>query len=292
MKIYAQGAKSISSDTLVIGPWKPVEPDFGIPVNDTIPPRVEVLWGQDFPEGYFCPNKKSGCVQTATAMAMAYLEYPNSIPLTYNKRDKETEFLNWKRLKLHKRSIFDEDESCVCTLSKEEHFAIGRLCRQIAEINLAEFIVADKPEDNATSVNGNKHMLAINKYLSYKVKYTHDNGIGGLSLYEELFAGNRIALLGGAEKIAKNKYEGHVWLCDGGRRRGIYNVKGKLINGESAYYVGDIYLHYNWGWCGRSNGYFSSNIFDSNRAYEYDGYGKSYPGGDFSLKQWCVVFEK
>ena len=74
-----------------------------------------------------------GCVQTATAQVMSYLEKPTSITLTYPNRDKNVETIDWSKLKQHKKSSFNCWD---CPLTNEEHLVLARLCRQIGFLEL------------------------------------------------------------------------------------------------------------------------------------------------------------
>ena len=55
--------------------------------------------------------------------------------------------------------------------------------------------------------------------------------------------------------VVDNKSGGHAWVADGYEvRRTIFNVPG--------YYLSPVtYVHFNWGWGGRYNGYFSGSIY-------------------------------
>lgn len=63
-------------------------------VHEDYPVKVNVKWGQSYPEGYFCPNKIAGCVQTAMAQIMSYLKLPTSISLTYPDHDADVQALD------------------------------------------------------------------------------------------------------------------------------------------------------------------------------------------------------
>lgn len=219
------------------------------------PPLLEVEWGQDYPEGIFCPNKKSGCVQTAIAQIMSYFEYPTSINLTYPQRDKTTQELNWKELKKHKKSIAllndESDEFSIgwhyqsCTATEESHKALGRLCRELGHRNNAMYYpgggtgaTAEAALQTLTNILTNRTVAAIStSYYNF------------LNYYNTYKA---IAIMFGTD----SSIGGHAWVCDGGH---YYKaVRPYHINGD----LEESYLHFNWGLCGDFNGYFLQGTFD------------------------------
>ena len=114
-------------------------------VHEDYPVKVNVKWGQRYPEGYFCPNKISGCVQTAMAQIMSYLKLPTSISLTYPERDMDLQVLDWDAITLHKQSIngfiINEESNHLasCEASLESHMALARLCRELGHRNSATY---------------------------------------------------------------------------------------------------------------------------------------------------------
>lgn len=79
----------------------------------------------------------------------------------------------------------------------------------------------------------------------------------------ELNKGNRIIYMRGNGRyyhvgLVFRKYiAGHAWVVDGYIR---------TLNGYDTNY----YLHCNWGWGGNKNGYYLSNVFDTDAGPEYD----------------------
>lgn len=260
-------------------------------VNDSIPPRIEVKWNQHYPEGYFFDNKVSGCVQTATAQIMSYLEKPTSITLTYPGRDKNTQTIDWARLKQHKKSGYGI--SMDCYLSHDEHLVLARLCRQIGYLNGAASVYVK--DDSGNIIGSETGVTAGNITKAFKVLLPNNIvtslSFDGLKLYESL-GGKRIAMIAGSE-VKNNEITsaGHVWVCDGGRRIGYFNTF-TLIDGTKEYFSGDIYLHYDWGKGGMDNGYFLSTIFNPSKGKEYDNPGDGYNEETYDLLRWHIILKK
>lgn len=57
---------------------------------------------------------------------------------------------------------------------------------------------------------------------------------------------------------------GHAWIMDGFKH---YGTRRYTLNGTEAT---ETYFHYNWGWNGDSNGYFLSDVFDTDNAMMFD----------------------
>lgn len=272
------------------GIYDPKPIDKIIYVNDSIPPRLEVKWNQYYPEGYFFDNDKSGCVQTATAQIMSYLEKPTSITLTYPDRDKTTQTIDWSRLKQHKKSSF----YCYdCPLSNDEHLVLARVCRQIGFLNNSYYT-----DQNGNEIPGGPEVIRSNVFKAFEALLPNNiviksfYGIQGLTLYEYLIGVNRIAMLGGYYKEKdKETYAGHAWVCDGGRRVGYYDTF-TLIGGEKEHFSGNVYLHYNWGWGGTDNGYFLHNVFTPSKGSEYDNQTEGYNTYSYYNLQWHIILRK
>ncbi len=150
-KNYASTKVSIGGGGITIDPSRPIE------TIQNIPPRVWSSWGQRYPEGIYCPNGIAGCVQTAMAQMMTYLEKPKTMTYTYPERDINSETLNWSEINNHVTSLnvssytnnpAIEAHLASCGASETVHKTIGRLCRQLGYLNSANY----KPTSTGTSV--------------------------------------------------------------------------------------------------------------------------------------------
>ena len=276
-KRYASKPK----DSLYI-PTKPIV--LGRHVCDSIRPRVEVAWNQYYPEGYFFENGVCGCVQTATAQVMSYLEKPTSISLTYPDRDKNNETIDWSRLKLHKKSSY---YCWDCPLSNEEHLVLARLCRQIGYLNHSYTGYSDEldkdgnPISIGTGVNGSNVFNAFETLLPNNI-VSKGYSIEGLDLYDSLFRNNGVAMVGGP---------GHAWVCDGGRRDIWYDTF-TLVDGTVEHISGYVYLHFKWGWGGQDNGYFLSDLINPAKGKEYDEPSTHHIDHDYGHLNMYIIVKK
>ena len=235
-------------------------------VNTTLWPRIKVKWGQDNPEGMYCPNKVSGCVPTAIAMALSYYEHPQFLYLTYPNCMIDMLKLDWVNIKNH--IINHNYVSYIgknCMASESAHDKIARLCRQIGE--KAD---TDYSKSGVSSTLKRKIRGTLSFFLPARISEWSDYNSD--SLYEAVHARNGIALMDGRLVGAES---GHCWICDGYiyrqcRIRYYTSSDGIFWNLENTDYVSDLYFHYNWGHNGRNNGYFKDKIFRQSGTTLYD----------------------
>ncbi len=262
--------KPIISDSLYLDPSRPIT------LRSFIIDRINVEWGQYFPEGIYFPNGKCGCVQTAIVQAMSYLGTPTQLTLTYPGKNKTNVYLNWKELNNHKRSANTQVEwnnmQNQCTVSAEAHNNLARLCRELGYRNGAIFDPEGTGTPTENAISTLKQILSPDKVteLKYLDNYT--------SFYSELKSVNGIALLEGFDYKTLGHWVGHVWICDGGEQT---TTRRKLIRYDGSIEIVETsteYFHFNWGWCGKDNGYFYAGVFDntkptkegSNSRYNFD----------------------
>lgn len=236
-------------------------------------PYVTVRWGQNRPEGEFCPNRIAGCANTALAQIMSYFQYPQSINLTYPNADKTIQQLNWTAMKAHQTG--HTLNNCAVTDSAT-HGSIGRLCRQLGHMNNSNY-------NQDMTITSQSDLLACVNTLGYQTNTAWSN-------YNE----NAIrTLLNNCKPIIifgkKPNYTiGHFWVIDGYDTvtYQIYTYAHPV--GSLIWWVDSIgesfteYLyHYNWGWYGLNNGYFNANVFDVS-AVQYPDTNNNYATGTYS----------
>lgn len=242
-------------------------------VHENYPVKVNVKWGQRYPEGYFCPNKISGCVQTAMAQIMSYLKLPTSISLTYPERDVDVQFLDWEDMTKHTQSVNTTAVSLInshnssCAATEASHMAIARLCRELGYRNNAAYY------ENATGAFDYKALQTFRQLVTEKEisNFTY-LGTDYSTLFDAIKTG--IGYISGST----NGAGGHAWVIDGGLRTGkivTYSGPGTIgIDGKEHPYSVDYttyYYHFNWGWNGTDNGYFVMGVFDTSKGTESPG---------------------
>jgi len=253
-------------------------------VCDSILPRLEVAWNQYYPEGYFYDNSMCGCVQTATAQVMSYLEKPTSITLTYPNRDKNVETIDWSKLKQHKKSSFNCWD---CPLTNEEHLVLARLCRQIGFLNNSFTGYNGDVDENGNPISIGTGVDINNVFNAFETLVPNNIvekgfSVDGRALYDSLFRNKGVAMVGAP---------GHAWVCDGGKRDLWYNTF-TLIGGSKEEVSGTLYLHYNWGWGGQDNGYFLSTILNPAKGAEYDEETINHNNYNFSHLNMYIILNK
>ena len=228
---------------------------------DRIKPVLAVEWGQSYPEGIYCPNKIAGCAQTAMAQMLTFLECPTSINLTYDGHDITSQTLNWKELIKHTKSCNNTSSTINTHLSScsgtiEVHKAIGRLCRQIGQINGATY---EEDGTGSKTVNARTTMktLCPEKEISAHRPISSDFS----SLFTKLKVKPGVAYVRGTDL----KEGGHAWVCDGGEDMQKITRELKYDGTYEDYVEHNYCYHYNWGWNGSYNGYFNAGVFDNTK---------------------------
>lgn len=226
------------------------------------PRTTTAKWGQKYPEGIYCPNKISGCVQTAMAQILSFFKEPASIVLTYPERDADELMLDWSNINKHTTSVANwqqDNHLAVCEADNESHNAIGKLCRELGYRNDASY---------GSNSTGAISYLAIENFKEILPDYTF-TGLQPFSSKEnaeelsDLFFKERngLAYIRGRDTEAG----GHAWICEGVKeiKTTYYFV---LVGGETETVVQrEIYFNYNWGWNGQDNGFFAAGVFDNTK---------------------------
>lgn len=284
---------------------KPAFNDWTIHYNDTIAPRLTVAWSQEYPEGYLCPNRLSGCAQTALAQILSYYELPAEINLTYPGHPVDKVTLDWSEIKKHSKSdpvdwsetnqygIVSHNGSCSAT--EQAHMTIAYLCRELGHRNQAEYIYNSEVERStgATIQNVSQTACALRNQVNYqfKVSAITDYSIARI-LLDRIKAG--IVYMRGAKQP---KMGGHAWVADGGLRVGTVHTHvdyGMGLDGSDVVTVKEnleMLVHFNWGWGGRSNGYFNPDVFNPSEGVSYDTY-PSLVSDDYKYDVKYIAFYK
>jgi fibronectin type 3 domain-containing protein len=235
--------------------------------TNVVNPLIQTKWNQNKYYNNLCPQVSdgidghayTGCVATAMAQIMKYWNYPStgigSHSYTWNGQTLSANFgattYDWNNMVDYYEYYYtngtDQYPNWLPEPSAEEIAAVATLmyhCGVSVEMNYggnstggssaAIFYVA-----NALKTYFNYKSTAQFKQKSYNsiVYYTDDEWIAMLKA--ELDS-NRPMQYGGQDP---NGNSGHAFVCDG--------------------YNSDDYFHFNWGWAGHYNGYFSINNLDT-----------------------------
>ncbi len=228
-----------------------------------VAPLIQTKWNQNKYYNDLCPavsdgpNGKAytGCVATAMAQIMKYWSYPStgigSHSYTWNGQTLNANFgattYDWSNMADYYEYYFangtDQYANWLSEPSAEEIAAVATLmyhCGVSVDMIYGGNSTGGSAAPNAYVANALKNYFnykntAQHKQKSYNstVYYTDDEWIAMLKT--DLDA-SRPVQYGGQDP---NGNSGHAFVCDG--------------------YNSDDYFHFNWGWAGRYNGYFSLN---------------------------------
>ena len=227
-------------------------------------PFVTVKWGQTYPEGEFCPNGIAGCTNTALAQIMSYYLYPSAISITYPNADVTSQTLDWSSIKAHQTG---HSISQCSSQEVDVHKSIGRLLRQLGHMNNS--IYSSYGTSTFAEIVVKPTMQNLNYCTGSSFTDYDWNTIVNQLDNCHLFLINGMDLVGG-----------HSWVIDGYlQTTSVYQhfVYGGVSIGSPDGWVpvGYVYnyvrlCHFNWGWYGDCDGYFSSGVFDTQQANLYD----------------------
>lgn len=239
-------------------------------------PLLNTKWGQSSIYGQYCPNGISGCVATAIAQIMAYHQKPNEFIITatdvYNHPEGSTCSMNWANICNH--VWFRE----LCSCSTETHEQIGVLLREIGE-----------RIDMSYGTSSSSAFTSLAKGVFESFGYEVDSSLTafanvGFETINSCLENDRPILIRGSRITEDGGSAGHAWVIDGYQ---FYQVAidhyvledGQL--GEDTTDLEYVYqsttiseelqlLHFNWGWDGQCDGFFSANVYNSSLASSYD----------------------
>ncbi len=216
--------------------------------RDAIAPLLGVSWGQGMPYNVLLPHVPGssndhayvGCVAVAMAQIMSYWKYParvtKSLPgyTSYPGRTYEVSMPSLSPID------FDWDNMQPTYYTNDSTTAE---CRAVAEL-MRYSTTALQSSFGLTATNSytRKIPATLIEYFGYKNSahyiYRENFSTEGWEnlIYAELAAGRPVAY-GGNKQSA-----GHAFVCDG--------------------YDGEGLFHINWGWAGKSNGYFLLNLLN------------------------------
>lgn len=230
--------------------------------------RVRVGWGQGEHiagcEGDLFENRLAGCANIAAAMTMSYFEYPTEISLSYS--DNRNLALNWSELKKY-RGYAGTNLTFYPSSEYPIRSSLANLCRELA------FRTNSISDSNGTGTHPNSTAS-----MMYQLGLTNKSTVsfGTASVWGNIIANKDCILLVGGS--ATGSTIGHMWICDGLLKGDVYHKyyqssdSGKtwsLINNDFKKSI--CYNHYNWGWYGQCDGYYSQLDFaPTDSGYDFD----------------------
>ncbi len=201
-----------------------------------IAPMVNARYNQSEPYNLMCPTINgnttvTGCSATAMAQIMRYFKYPTtgtgSISYSWAGGSGETLSMDFSATTFDWNNILNIYTSSATTEQKNAVALLMKACGYAQNMNYGV---------SASSASTSAPAPAFIKYFNYSQSIkSFSRSIFGLNewidmLYNNLAGGSPVFYTG------QSSGGGHAFVCDG-------------------YDVGD-YFHFNWGWGGKSDGYF------------------------------------
>jgi peptidase C10 family len=218
-------------------------------------------WGQDDPYNRKAEIRKdkygvkqrclAGCVPVATAQYLAYYRHPQVV---------NGQKINWKSI--HKRGDHDQINQ------------ISTLIRALGDLYQVEWGI------HGTGVYKENKIYSVIPDLGYELaKYENARVVGNDSIVKILV--NQLESRKGPFLIQGMLTEdvgtGHMWIVDGVaqfvRIKKIKDPKTQQYTNREYWAMEtmkDRYLHMNWGWGGRNNGYFLAGVFRTDKYTDLD----------------------
>lgn len=226
--------------------------------------RVEVNWGQNWPENTYCPNKVAGCGPVAIAQVVSYFKPNLNFDLTFDNRHSDRLVIDWNQMLTHKKSTnirypeSGEVELHVvnCNENYEIHNDLAAFVRQIGVWCYSDY------NENSTSTDLSDLYYVASKLLS---DYNKVN-VTGSNCYDKIKSSGIVLMTGYCSE------GGHAWVIDGVgninydiHRYYYYNPKTHQYKDSEIISQCSKYVHCNWGWAGQDNGYFLLGVYDTDK---------------------------
>lgn len=182
--------------------------------------------------------------------------------------------LDWDDINMHK-------QSSTCLSCTSHPVSIGKLFRQIGEyVNMTYGVSSSSGSTN----------------YAYKVFDAFGYSYGSYQAYNTSTAINslsqkQVVLMRGGDVDGKG---GHAWVLDGYQYVRIDKTSYTRPEGEELWIEGEThtsyaaYNHLNWGWDGVCNGYYLTNVFDTQMYSKLD-FGVS-SGADYNFSESLKMY--
>lgn len=236
-------------------------------------PQLMVTWGQGngrsknlnlYPEGYLFGNGWAGCSNAAIAQVCAFYQSPQSM-LSTPFPDAKPLVLDWNKMSKHYKISSLTQQRGVCEdMDADTHTMIAEFCKAIASWTFAT------ENTNSTSTPRGNVLPELRRLLPERtienwqeLKFLAKPGSGS------------VFLVCGEGELAN-----HMWVCDGYKTFITEHILATRSNSTQSWNIVSQdrrvqdYLHYNWGWYGRYNGWFYNGMSvvyydDSTKIHQY-----------------------
>lgn len=224
--------------------------------KEAIAPLIKTKWDQNAPFNnlvpYYGSNNKqearsaSGCVATALAQIMYYYKYPTkgTGSITYKYNYKTNQGINNKTSNTLTLNLSNTTFNWSSMLTDYSGNYTNAQAEAVATLMYACGVAVHARYGKSTSAKTVKDVGALGENFGYSSDmryYYRDYSDFTADEWEDLIYGSlsreRPVIYSGG-----NDSSGHSFICDG--------------------YQGNHYFHFNWGWSGKSDGYFLLNGLD------------------------------
>lgn len=214
--------------------------------NSFMEPKVKAIWYQHGYFGQYCPNGLVGCGPLAIGAALTVFKPFNSITLTFPNAPKSVTSLDWDGM----IGLGGLNPSIVNAETAE---MAALYLRQIGHIAIAQYY------SDGTATTGST-LYSATKYLCNGTNLDVAEFSDGFKypVIQRYLIKKGVVIMWSSPA---NGF-GHAWLVDGYKycsvRTTNYSISASgvktILNQHT---VNDYYMHINWGWGGKSNGYFN-----------------------------------
>ncbi|MDR2918995.1 MAG: C10 family peptidase [Tannerella sp.] len=204
-------------------------------------PRLKTKWGQDEPYNKFSSNGVTGCVPTAIAQIFSYYCPINNVNYDDNGVKRSSD-LNWNNILSDCENSYVFYGALTNNGAPQSSLQVAHLMRYIG-IGIGAYY-DDYGETSASSIKAIswlRNSVGFSKSMKL-VDYDAE------AAYNALTEGNLIYVSGSSGGAT-----GHAWVGDGMFLLRYVTMVG---NGEPIPPTYEYYLHCNWGWNGRCDGYY------------------------------------
>lgn len=206
----------------------------------TVGPLMHILWNQDYPYNAYCPKDNSGpgervyagCVATAYSMAMYYYRYPeigenehSYIASGYGEQTADYKNTHYRWNEMKNRITASDGNSIAAVAELQYHAGVG--------VNMG-YSPSGSGASTFEAKESMRHFFRYDNGMQYlnKSNYLPEQWVP--ILREEIDAKRPMVYSGSGEA------GGHAFICDGYKET-----------------TGDLMFHFNFGWGGSANGYYT-----------------------------------
>ena len=205
-------------------------------------PLLKTTWGQRSPFNKYCNRRNiageqksalTGCSTTAMAMIVTHNEYPQNLIVN-------GDTLDWSGMKSNPyiTNLTSKGQDDVARLMGSIYYFVNKIARPKYTLITPEQIKKRMQDFNYANVV--KHSASD---FTYSMK----------EATSDMLANNKPVFI---SALPRKFWKGHSWVIDG----------AKYSSTDSYNYL----LHFNFGWRGKANGYFSTTCLNPSKAEGYD----------------------